>query len=142
MKRTIKIPHAVRPMQNNRVSSALCPSSAEIRCRVVEGGCRFGKIDAVLRNVRFFLVSHSNLNRHILAPYGIISIYNCNIIFWLTMWWGAHAPSRVVACPERSRRNALAERLCIAARLRLPKSPPGSTRRWRVGFLCQPKRLK
>jgi hypothetical protein len=29
--------------------------------RVVKGGCRFGEIDAVLRDIRFFLVFHSNL---------------------------------------------------------------------------------
>jgi hypothetical protein len=42
---------------NNRVSSALCSSSAEIKCfGSVEGGCRFAEIDAVLRKVRFFFL--------------------------------------------------------------------------------------
>ena len=36
--------------------------------------------------VRFafsFSVSHSNLNRYILARYGTMSIYSCNITFWV-----------------------------------------------------------
>ena len=43
---------------------------------VVEDRCRFGEIDAVLRNVRFFLlgIPFKFTTRYTLAPYGITSI--------------------------------------------------------------------
>ena len=92
VKRTIKIPRAVRPMQNNRVSSALCPSSVEIRCfGVVKGGFRFGEIDAVLRNVRSFFLGiplKSHYPLHIGAVWDDVNIelqYNLMGI-WLYTW--------------------------------------------------------
>ncbi len=53
--------------------------------RIVEGGRRFGEIDAVLRKVRFFFLgipfkSHQSFT---LAKYGIMSIQHCNIILWV-----------------------------------------------------------
>lgn len=53
--------------------------------RVVEGGCRFGEIDAVLRDVRFFLlgIPFKSQQSFTLAKYGTMSIYNCNMSFWI-----------------------------------------------------------
>src|SRR5205823_3651007 len=62
--------------EQSRFLSTMSFISRDQMFRVVEGGFRFGEIDAVLRNVRFFflgipLKSHY---RYILAPYGITSI--------------------------------------------------------------------
>jgi len=96
VKRTIKIPRAVRPMQNNRVSSALCPFiSRDQMFRVVERGCRFAEIDAVLRNVRFFFLGiplKSHYPLHIGAVWDDVNIelqYNL-VGVWLST--GERAP--------------------------------------------------
>ena len=53
--------------------------------RVVEGRCRFRKIDAVLRNVRFFFLGIPFKSHRLftLAKYGMSSIYYCNITLWV-----------------------------------------------------------
>ena len=47
--------------KQSRFLSTMSFISRDQMFRVVEAGCRFGEIDAVLRDIRFFLVFHSNL---------------------------------------------------------------------------------
>jgi hypothetical protein len=64
-------------MQNNRVSSALVSFiSRDQMLRVVEGGCRFGEIDAMLRKIRFFFlgIPFKSHRFFTLAEYGTTSI--------------------------------------------------------------------
>ena len=52
----VRIPRSVRPdTQQARFRTAVGYVDLNQLLRIVEGGCRFGEIDAMFRDVRFFL---------------------------------------------------------------------------------------
>ena len=92
----VRIPRSVRPMHSRRGSSPLWGRvDLNQLSRVVERGCRFAEIDAVLRNVRFFFLGiplKSHYPLHIGAVWDDVNIelqYNL-VGIWLST--GERAP--------------------------------------------------
>src|SRR6266481_10228947 len=92
----VRIPRSVRPMHSRRGSSPLwAASDLNQLSGVVERGCRFAEIDAVLRNVRFFFLGIPLKSRYPLHIGGVWDDVNIELQYNLVGIWlsaGERAP--------------------------------------------------